>query len=99
MVLALCAWLPLAFVWYAMRPEPSDRGGSCGGAGWGETSCGWDAVGLAHAFFGVPFAAGCLLTLAALELFGARAQMARVGVSLVFLVAPWALSAYVVAAG
>lgn len=99
MALALCAWLPLAFVWYALGPQRGDTGINCGGIGWGETPCGWDAVGLAYAFFGIPFAGACLVLLAALELLGARAQMARLGVSVLFLVVPWALSAYVVVAG
>lgn len=99
MALALCAWLPLAFVWYAIGPQPGDRGVDCGGVAWRETPCGWDAVGVAHLFFGIPFAAGSVLALALLELLGPRAQGARLMVSVLFLVAPWALSAYVVVAG
>lgn len=93
-VLALCAWVPLAFVWYAVGPQPGDAGINCGGIGWGEQPCGWDAVGLLYFLFGIPFAGASLLLLTLLELFGTRAHRARLAVSIFFLVAPWSVAFY-----
>lgn len=96
MVLGLCAWAPLAFVWSAVGPQPGDPGINCGGMGWGEMPCGWDAVGIAYLVIGVPFAAGSVAALTMLEILGARAQSARLAVSVLFSTVPWAFALYVV---
>ncbi|HSH58255.1 MAG TPA: hypothetical protein VK988_01185 [Acidimicrobiales bacterium] len=88
---ALLSWIPLAFVAYLLSPQPGDPV-NCGGIGFGETLCGWDAVGFTFLYVGPPFFLIVLTALTALTLAGPRAQLARVAVSLTALVLPWGLA-------
>ena len=83
---------PLAFVYRLAAPEPGDAGINCGGIGFGESPCGWDAVGLFYAFVGIPYALGVLTIVGLLELGGLKTHMARLGLASVAAVIPWGVA-------
>ena len=89
---AVLSSIPLAFVLYLTAPQPGNRGVNCGGIGFGESPCGWDAVGLSYIILGIPFLAIVLITLLLLEAAGPRAQRARIGLCTLAIVIPWALA-------
>jgi hypothetical protein len=86
---------PLALVLYAVVPHPGDAV-NCGGIGFGEVPCGWDAVGLIYIFFAIPFALGFATLLALSEVLGPRATFARSIGALVVMGLPWLGVVYLV---
>ena len=80
---------PLAFVFRAASPEPGDPGINCGGIGFGDTPCGWDAVGLFYALIGVPYALIAVAALGVLELGGQRVHSVRLVLAVIAALTPW----------
>lgn len=80
--------VPLALVFRAAAPEPGDRGINCGGIGFGESPCGWDAVGFFYAVIGVPYALTVVVVLGLLELGGRRLHALRLGLAVLAALLP-----------
>src|SRR5688500_6623459 len=96
---ALVLAAPLAFYMKLAAPEPGDAV-NCGGIGFGEEPCGWDAVTLTFVVFGVPYLVAGAGVLALLELLpGRRGQLVRVTAATLFLVAPWCFVTLVLLSG
>ena len=80
---------PLALLLYFNAPKPGDPGVTCGGIGFGEVPCGWDAVGLVFLLTLAPFVVVLAAVLLLSEFFGPRLTPARSILALIGLALPW----------
>jgi hypothetical protein len=90
---------PLALVLYAGSPKPGDYGHNCGGIGFGEVPCGWDAVAFTFIFLGVPYAVIYAGVVGSSELLGGRFTLGRSIIALVGASVPWVLAALAAISG
>ena len=79
---------PLAPLIYLGVPKEGGTA-NCGGIGFGETPCGWNAVGLTLILLGVPYALLIAVVLGLSELLGGAGTRARSVIALVGLAIPW----------